>query len=52
MKINHDMHIHTGLSLCADKTVKVCDYVSLAKECGCKFVFGSDSHNKNNYDFI
>lgn len=34
MKINHDMHIHTGLSLCADKTVKVCDYVSLAKENG------------------
>ena len=36
MVIDHDLHIHTGLSLCADENVRVKDYVENAKTMGIK----------------
>ncbi len=34
MKITHDLHIHTGLSLCAERSASAEGYVTLAKRIG------------------
>ena len=34
MRINHDFHIHTNLSLCAAETVTAEHYIKKAKELG------------------
>ncbi|MBO5060385.1 MAG: hypothetical protein J6C82_05685 [Clostridia bacterium] len=52
MRIEHDFHIHTDLSLCADKNATVEHYIAKAKECGCKFIFGSDSHKNTGHEFF
>lgn len=34
MQVKHDFHIHTGLSLCAERTVTLADYIEQAKKQG------------------
>ena len=43
MKIEHDFHIHTHLSYCADKSALICDYIKKAKENGLKKI-GISNH--------
>lgn len=43
MKITHDFHIHTGLSVCADKDATVEHYIAKAKELGLKKI-GFSNH--------
>ena len=51
MNITHDMHLHTGLSLCASPDTRFEDFIEpaldmgLEKRSGCKFTFGSDAHS-------
>ncbi len=40
MKINHDFHIHTHLSLCADKSATAEAYAKIFKELGLKKAVG------------
>ena len=34
MKVKHDFHIHTDLSVCADKSAKLIGYIDIAKKLG------------------
>ena len=43
MKVQHDFHIHTDLSICAKPTAKLPDYVEIAKKLGLKKI-GISNH--------
>lgn len=42
MKVTHDFHIHTSLSLCADESATVENYIDIAKNLGLKKLGFSD----------
>lgn len=53
MKLNHDFHIHTNLSLCAAKTVDAEHYISKAKELGLnKIGFANHMWDENIQPFL
>ncbi|MBQ9747908.1 MAG: PHP domain-containing protein [Clostridia bacterium] len=46
MKITHDFHVHTTLSLCANETATVDNYLAIAKRLGLKKMGFSDHFGK------
>lgn len=46
MKITHDFHVHTNLSLCANETATVENYLAIAKKLGLKKLGFSDHFGK------
>ena len=53
MRINHDFHIHTNLSLCAAETVTAEHYINKAKELGLnKIGFANHMWDENIQPFL